>query len=176
MASKSLSHRNIKLFFFFFPLNKQVVQGTLLYIFLYGAVFISFQSFSKFYVLAQRKKAFAKAKKEGTPMPPKQKNFALNVKYYNTEDMIALMGDRTVGNTLEQSVIFLPLLWMHAIFVDPSLSFTIASIYCASRALYLVVYPLNFKYMQGLIGLSTGPGYLVTVYLFYEIAAKFVFA
>ena len=154
----------------------KAVKGTLLYIFVYGGIMIPFQSFSKFYILAQRKKAFAKAKKEGTPLPEKKKNFALNVKYYNTEDILALAGDRAVGNTLEQGLIYLPLYWLHAIFVDPSQSFTIALIYCASRVIYPFLYPISFQFMQGAILLSTGPGYLVTFWLGYEIATKFVFA
>ena len=41
------------------------------------------------------------------------------VKYGKQGGKIALLGDRVVGNTLEQGLLFLPLLWMHAIFVSP---------------------------------------------------------
>jgi len=86
------------------------------------------------------------------------------------------MGDRAVGNYLEQGLIFLPLFWMHAIFVDPSLSFTIALVYSISRVIYPIMYWATFNGFMGAIGLSTAPGYLVTIYLFYQIAMKFAFA
>eukprot|EP00958_Prasinococcus_capsulatus_P019616 scaffold2437_cov395-Prasinococcus_capsulatus_cf.AAC.27 len=41
------------------------------------------------------------------------------VKYGKQAGKIGLLGDRVVGNTLEQALLFLPLLWMHAIFVSP---------------------------------------------------------
>ena len=149
----------------------------MLYLSLYASLLL-FQSLSKFYVIAQRKKEFAIAKKEGKPLPPKQKNFALNVKYYNADDMLALLGDRAVGNFLEQGLLFLPLLWIHAVLVDPSQSWTICCIYAAGRASYMVVYPINYMGggFQGIIALSTGPGYAVLFYLMYQIATKFVYA
>ena len=152
-----------------------MVQGTLLYFFVY-IMLLQFQSFSKFYLIAQRKKAFAQAKKDGEPLPPKQKNFALKVKYYNTDDLMALMGDRSVGNFVEQAVLFLPLYWMHAIFVDPTVSWTIAMIYSASRALYPIAFQMHFSGLTGAVGLSTGPGYVVIGYMWYQLATKYVFA
>ena len=86
------------------------------------------------------------------------------------------MGDRAVGNFLEQAIMFLPLLWMHAVFVDPTQSWTLALIYLVSRALYLVVYPLDYSWFQGALGISTAPGYMVNIYCMHQLATKFVFA
>lgn len=85
---------------------------------------------------------------------------------------MALRGDRTVGNYLEQGLYYLPLFWLHALFVDPTKSFALAAIYTASRALYPFVFG---KRQPVLILLSTVPGYLVNAYLFIELS-KSVFA
>jgi uncharacterized MAPEG superfamily protein len=143
---------------------------------MYGGFLIPFQSLSKFYIVAQKKKLFKeKAQKDGEQVK-KGGSLLLTTKYYNSQDMLALAGDRAVGNVLEQALIFLPLYWMHALFVDPSQSFLIAAIYTVSRAIYLPLFMMNFLGYTGAIGLSTLPGYLVTIYLFYQVAAKFVFA
>jgi MAPEG family len=132
---------------------------------------------SKFYLASQKKEEFAKAKKDGTPLPHRQKNFFVKLKYYNSDDWLALMGDRAVGNTLEQGLIFVPLLWMHAVFVDPTQSWTIALIYSISRGIYPIMFTLAFGYgMLPAIGVSTAPGYLTCIYLMYQLAVKFVLA
>jgi MAPEG family len=136
-------------------------QGTLLYLGLYWAVLIPFQSFSKFYLLAKKKRE-AQAK-EGD----KSKVSFRAIKYYNSRDMLALAGDRTVGNFIEFAIVFLPLMWMHALFVDPANSFKLCAIYSAARA----IYPVVFLYGLGTpsILLSTVPGYLVIGYLFVQL-------
>mmetsp|Transcript_8578 Transcript_8578/g.10277 ORF Transcript_8578/g.10277 Transcript_8578/m.10277 type:complete len:157 (-) Transcript_8578:90-560(-) len=141
-----------------------VVQGTLLYLSVYMCL-LAFQSFSKFYLFAQKKKdARAKGGNEKIPFRA--------VKYYNGKDMLALAGDRTVGNYVEFAIIFLPLLWMHAIFVDPSQAFTICFIYALSR----LMYPFLFLFGGGfMIVLSTIPGYVIYTYLFFQICTKFAF-
>ena len=148
---------------------------------MYGGCLVPFQSFSKFYIIAQKKKdAKAKAAKDGTSVPErgqgKGKALYLSVKYYNNQDDLALAGDRAVGNVLEQALIFLPLFWLHALFVDPTQSLIIATIYTVSRGIYPLVYLAALRGFPGMIGVSTGPGYLVTMYLFYQVAAKFCFA
>lgn len=125
---------------------------------------IPFQSFSKFYIVSQKK---AEAKKNDSG----EKVSLTQVKYYNSKDKLALLGDRTVGNYIEFAILFLPLLWIHALFVDPSESFTICAIYTASRALYPVVFPKIPN-----LFLSTGPGYVIYAYLMYEITFKFALA
>jgi len=145
---------------------------------MYGGLLIPFQSFSKFKILSEKKKeSKAKAAKDGTQLQKGGvKSLFLKVKYYNNEDSLALAGDRAVGNVLEQALIFLPLFWMHALFVDPTKSWAIAAIYTASRGIYPVVFLAAFNGMPGIIALSTLPGYLVTIYLFYQIVAGFVLA
>jgi hypothetical protein len=95
------------------------------------------------------------------------------IKYYNSTDSLGLAGDRTVGNFIEFAIVFLPLMWMHALFVDPSVSFRICLVYTASRSYY----PIAF--LRGSLSLplfNTTPGYLVYGYLFYELTFKFALA
>jgi hypothetical protein len=144
--------------------TSQAVQGTLLYLALYW-IFLVMQSFSKFYLLAKKKK-------EAKEAHSKERVSLKLIKYYN-HDVIALRGDRTVGNFFEQGFYYLPLFWMHALFVDPTNSFTIASIYTASR----LIYPFVFGAKRAMIILvSTVPGYLVNSYLFAELVRAVVFA
>ena len=149
-----------------------------MYLFVYGFILIPFQSFSKYHILAQKKKEFkAKAAKDGSPKPKGGlKTAFLKTKYYNNEDVLALAGDRAVGNVLEQALVYLPLFWMHALFVDPSQSKTIAIIYTVSRAIYPLMYIITFNGGPKVIFLSTLPGYLVTLYLFYKLVVDFVLA
>merc|ERR1712224_310694 len=134
------------------------VQGTILYIIVYFCL-LTYQSFSKFYLYSQKKKEAAKKDNKKVSLA--------QVKYYNA-DVIALQGDRSVGNFVEQSIAFLPLFWLHAVFVDPSQSFTIALIYTISRAIYPIVFILPF----GWLFVSTLPGYMVLSYLIYELNNK----
>lgn len=142
---------------------KGALHGTLLYLALYLVVFIQFQSYSKFYLLAQKKKE-ARAKGGSG----KTVSFRA-IKYYNSHDMLALAGDRAVGNFIEFAIVFLPLLWLHALFVDPSQSFSICAIYTASRSLYPVMFLLN---KPPSIFLSTVPGYAVLTYLFVQLIVE----
>lgn len=119
---------------------------------------LPFQSISKFLILAKKKKE-AKQKDGSARVSLK------TVKYYS-HDTMALRGDRTVGNYLEQGLYFLPLFWLHAIFVDSAKSFALAAVYTASRALYPFVFGKRQWYM---ILLSTVPGYLVNAFLFFEL-------
>ncbi|KAI2513814.1 MAPEG-like protein [Fragilaria crotonensis] len=133
---------------------KGAVQGTLLYLAAFWSCLVM-QSFSKYYLYDKKKReAIANDKKECIAFK--------TIKYYS-HDRIALRGDRTVGNYMEQGFIFLPLLWLHAAFVDPSISFTIAAIYTISRLIYPFVYG-NKRAM--LIAVSTMPGYFIISYLF----------
>ena len=74
---------------------------------------------------------------------------------------IALMGDRTAGNFVEFAIVFLPLLWMHALFVDPTQSWSLSLCYTAFRA----PYPLLFSKGLPHLFLSTVPNYLVIMYM-----------
>jgi hypothetical protein len=139
---------------------KGTVQGTLLYLSLYIALF-GFQSLSKFY-LVNRLRNEARAK-DGDAA---RISFRA-VKYYNSKHLLALRGDRTVGNFVEQAVAFLPLLWLHALFVDPSISLHLAGIYTVSRSYY----PLLFN--SHWILCSTVPGYVVVGYMMFQVAFTF---
>lgn len=85
---------------------------------------------------------------------------------YYTPNQLALTGDRAVGNFIEFAIVFLPLYWMHAVFVDASQSFIIACFYSASRAIYPFVFPIKGMFIL----FSTIPGYLVILYLFGSVA------
>lgn len=143
---------------------RQAVIGTLLYLGLYASVLIPFQSFSKFYLLAQKKR-------EAKAADSKEKVSFRALKYYNSRDMLALTGDRAVGNFQEFAIVFLPLYWIHALFVDPTQSLTIALAYTASRA----IYPVAFQ-SSTLIFFSTIPGYIVLCYLFTQVCWNVVLA
>jgi hypothetical protein len=73
---------------------KGAVQGTILYLALYLFLLIPFQSFSKFYIVAQKKKE-ARAKGGN-----KEKISFRAIKYYNSRDLLALAGDRTLATLL----------------------------------------------------------------------------
>jgi hypothetical protein len=144
---------------------KGAVQGTLLYIGLF-IIFIQFQAFSKFYLLAQKKQE--QKKTDST----KEKISFRTVKYYNSVDALALNGDRTVGNFVEFAFVFLSLLWLHAIFVNPSESFTLALLYTIFRGYYPVVFAMGIPYLL----LSTVPAYFVLTYMAYQLTLKVAFA
>ena len=123
---------------------KDPIKVTVSFLGLYYA-FLSLQSFSKFYI-------FNKAKTESKG---EKVNFA-KIKYGST-DRIALMGDRSVGNLLEQSVPFLTSLWLHAVFVSPQSAATLGWAYLGFRSIYPVVFYKGLPYLF----LSTIPGYAI---------------
>merc|ERR1712172_141716 len=81
--------------------------------------------------------------------------FLSTVKYYNARDIAALRGDRTTSSFVEHCIVFLPLMWMHAIFVDHTKSFVVCLLYCFFRALY----PFAFtgSYIPGMPAISITP-------------------
>mmetsp|Transcript_17732 Transcript_17732/g.48261 ORF Transcript_17732/g.48261 Transcript_17732/m.48261 type:complete len:154 (+) Transcript_17732:118-579(+) len=146
------------------PMDLQgAVQGTVVYLSLY-ATLLFFQFFSKSFLMAQKKQ---QAKKEDGHILQSFRS----VKYYNRDDKLALIGDRSAGNFAEWALMFLPLMWMHAVFVDPSKSFLICAIYSFFR----VVYPVLF--INGvLVLLSTFPNYMVILYLSYNLVTEVALA
>jgi len=82
------------------------------------------------------------------------------IKYGNTLDPLAILGDRMVGNTLEQLSPFLGSLWLYSIFVGPERAWLTGSVYIGSRALY----PALFWAGSPWILLSTVPGYAIIWY------------
>jgi MAPEG family len=147
-----------------FPTPRELqgaLQGTLLYLALYLFVFIQYQSYSKFYLVKQKRDE-ARAKDGNATV-----SFC-SIIYYNSKDMLALSGDRTVGNFVEQAFLFLPLMWLHAVFVNPTQSFTICCIYTASRS----IYPVVFQMKPPSILLSTAPGYAILMFLLAQLAKE----
>jgi hypothetical protein len=124
---------------------------------LYLFWFIPFQVWTKWHLLAKKKE---EAKKKGGNERVSYKA----IKYYNSKDILALAGDRTVGNYVEYAVVFLPMMWLHALFIDPSKSFTICALYVLFRSYYPFVYQSGFKLLY-----STVPGYIIVSYLLIEL-------
>lgn len=146
---------------------KGALQGTLLYLALYFVVFMQFQSYSKFYLVLLKKKE-AKEKEGSGNVSFRE------IKYYNSKDLLALTGDRTVGNFLEFSIVFLPLMWLHALFVNPDQSFTICALYTFFRSYYPVAFMMMKTFPYSLF-FSTVPGYLVLIFLFVELSFEAAF-
>ena len=126
--------------------------------------FLFAQTYSKLYLLSQRKTARAGAAAGGglrtaLGVNPYRYHDAETaaVKYGNTHDPLAILGDRAVGNTLEQLVPFVGSLWLYALTVGPQHTAVTGWTYVASRALY----PPLFWAGSPFILLSTVPGYLV---------------
>jgi hypothetical protein len=151
-----------------FPTKQElhgVIYGTILFLGLYFIFFIQFQSYSKFYLYYYKYKKHQGDNNTKDKLNHSTTSFR-NVKYYNTTDLIALNGDRTVGNFIEQSILFIPLIWIHAIFINRNESFIICCIYTFFRSFYPFVF--YTKYMFA----STIPCYIVLCYLFYQIIFK----
>ena len=84
------------------------------------------------------------------------------IKYFST-DKLTLTAQRTVGNTLEQSVPFLTGLFLHTVFVSSNSASNLCWLYIVTRA----PYPFTFYY--GVPYVSTIPGYFVVLCLFAKI-------
>jgi hypothetical protein len=152
-------------------LPAQTVQGTMLYLFVYFGLAIPFQAFSKFYLLKLKKEQVRKdAKKKETA--PTAIDFRA-IKYYNRDDTLALVGDRWVGQFQEYSIIFLSLLWIHALFVDPKQSLLISILYSISRGIYPIVF--SRQAYPGVL-ISAFPNYIILTYLGVQIMRGFVLA
>jgi hypothetical protein len=149
------------------------VWGTVLYLSLYLIGFIQFQSYTKFYIYYYKyKNRKLKSDDDATTSSSSSSTSSAaitsfrNVKYYNTTDLLALNGDRTVGNFLEQAILFLPLLWIHALFINAQMSFHICILYTTIRSIYPFVFYTKYMF------LCTIPGYMILFYLMYEIVTK----
>jgi hypothetical protein len=147
------------------------VLGTIFYLSVFIMVMIPFQSFSKFHLLAKKKEEHKRLKAEG--IKPEKVSFA-EIKYYNNRDFLALAGDRAVGNYIEQGFVFLPLMWLHALFVNNTQSLSICLAYTSSRMLYPIVF-ISRRRFDSYILISTLPGYLVLLYLWCTIVLECLF-
>jgi hypothetical protein len=122
-----------------------VLRVTLGFIMLYFS-FLMIQSWSKFY-------AFHSLKKQGSSGKGPSFN---QVKYGNEGNKLTLTGDRSVGNLMEQTPLFLLSLWLHAAFVDPSGAAFWGWLWIVSRS----IYPFAFYSGPPYLFASTIPGYL----------------
>eukprot|EP01051_Picozoa_sp_SAG22_P021809 SAG22_NODE_4968_length_1120_cov_1.215475_1_plen_211_part_00 len=120
--------------------------------------FLFFQSASKFRA-HDLLKAAAKAKDEKAP------GFAA-VKYGSAGNKFgALIGDRTAGNMLEQSIPFLTGLALHAVLVSVNSAAQLGWLWLLSR----LIYPACFSQGIPLLFVSTLPGYLCIAMLWQPI-------
>lgn len=125
-----------------------VVKVTVAFTGLYFC-FLLFQSFSKFYAFGKKK---AEAKKRGEKAPSLK-----SIKYGGKGGRLGLTGDRTVGNTMEQSLVFLPLLWLAALNGNSAMAEYYGWMWLAFRFIYPFVFYMGIPWLF----LSTVPGYLI---------------
>lgn len=109
--------------------------------------FLSFQSFAKFYLYFKLKE--------------KDPKVSLRKIKYNNTDPIAIVSDRTAGNLIEQSVLFMSSLWLCAVFYSADYAGKVGWIWLISRSYY----PFVFNYGIPWLLLSTVPGYICIVML-----------
>jgi hypothetical protein len=88
------------------------------------------------------------------------------IKYGGQGGRLVLTGDRSVGNTIEQALVFLPALWLHAAYVDGVSAAWLGWLWLASRA----VYPFVFYLGPPFLFLSTVPGYVFLAQLLWPVA------
>ena len=136
-----------------------VIAVSLAYITLMG-VFQYLQSFSKWSLYLKQSRR------------PKEERMSLKQAHYGEEgrlDNIRLMADRSVGNTLEWSWMFMTPLWLHAFFISvPNAAFW-GWTYVVVRAFY----PLFF--LKGFVWGVTVLNYLSLYMLTSPLALRVVF-
>ena len=131
---------------------ESVVGVTVAFLALYY-VFLVGQACTKFYLYSSAKTKDPKA------------SFG-KIKYAST-DPLARLADRTAGNMLEQSVLFLTSLWLCALFESPSYAARLGWLWLLFRCAY------PFLFLKGvLITLSTIPGYILITMLIAPVAWK----
>ena len=154
----------------------------MIYLFVYFVLALPYQAFTKFYLLEEKKRELALKKKkddddddDDTTKTTSNKDSSSStttssidfrkIKYYNTNDSIALIGDRWVGQFVEYSFVFLTLLWIHAIFVNNAhtQSIYICVLYSISRLYYPFVFNKQNVYPGVLV--SAIPNYFIILYL-----------
>lgn len=81
------------------------------------------------------------------------------------------IADRSVINTMEQCIPFFLVLWLHALFVNPSTSAVLGLIYVITRYLYPILYGFYGKF-SNMVEISTQMNYVVIYYLFWAIVYK----
>ena len=124
-------------------------------------VFLFYQSWTKFYALIQLKKESKTSDTKAPSFVDVKYGMAAGKKY------LALNGDRTVGNMIEQSIPFLASLWLHAVFVNVGSAAQLGWFWLLFRA----IYPAVFSRGIPVLFLSTVPGYLIIALLCYPVWA-----
>jgi hypothetical protein len=81
------------------------------------------------------------------------------------------IADRGVINTLEQSIPFLMLVWLHAIFVNPRTSAALAWVFVACRFLYPITYGM-YGQMNSVVELPQWTCYAEVFYLLIALIYK----
>ena len=85
---------------------------------------------------------------------------------YFGQDRRMLAVDRAVGNTQEQMVPFVVGLWLHAVFVSPTVATALGGAYVALRALYPMLLGRRLAGTQSKrVFAVTGPAYGIVFYL-----------
>ena len=119
---------------------------------------LSYQAWSKFYALSALKKEVKAA--DGTAPS------YIEVKYgLAGSKHFALNADRTAGNMMEQSPIFLAALWTHAAFVDVGSAAQLGWMWLLARTIYPVAFSGGLPWLL----FSTGPGYICIALLLYPV-------
>jgi hypothetical protein len=120
--------------------------------------FLSYQAWSKFYALSALKKEVKAADGKAPSL--------MDVKYGSAGNKhFALNADRTAGNMLEQSPIFLAALWTHAAFVDVGSAAQLGWMWLLARTIYPVAFSGGLPWLL----FSTMPGYICVALLFYPV-------
>lgn len=83
----------------------------------------------------------------------------------------ANIADRGVINTMEQGIPFFLVLWMHAIFVNPSTSAVVGLIYVVARYLYPIFYGMYGQF-NNLVEISAQINYACITWLAFAILYK----
>jgi uncharacterized MAPEG superfamily protein len=85
---------------------------------------------------------------------------------YRSQDPEMLRADRAVQNTLEQMGPFLVPLWVHAVFVSPTVATNLGVVYVLLRALYPVLLGDRVEQVQSRrVAFATVPCYGIIAYL-----------
>ena len=93
----------------------------------------------------------------------------LKILYGNRRPEAKHIADRMVGNTLEQAIPFLSLLWLHTAYVDTREAVVLGTVYVVFRLLYQLAYGLYGTFTV-LNEVCTSPCYAVLLFFAVEVA------
>jgi hypothetical protein len=130
-----------------------VIKVTLFFTIMYFG-FLMNQTLTKFVLFFDAKKRDPKAN-------------LIKIKYHSNEKL-ALVADRTVGNCMEQAIPFLSSLWLCAIFHSPDYAARMGWFWVISR----VYYPFAFAGGLPWLFFSTVPGYIFIGLLWSPLVTK----